>query len=83
MILSKVVPTAELINQIPFNLEVQFPRSSCHESKVTCIALDRHTGSQMVTGSSGDYTVKIWDMNMMNKQLRPNKEFKPFPGYPV
>lgn len=79
----KAAPASTLINQIPFDLEVQFPLSSCHNNKVTCIALDKHTGSQMVTGSSGDYTVKIWDMNFMNKQLRPNKEFKPFPGYPV
>jgi WD40 repeat protein len=37
----------------------------------------------MLTGSSGDYTVKIWDMNTMNKGLRPYKDFRPFDGHPV
>lgn len=37
----------------------------------------------MITGSSGDYIVKIWDMNTMNKGLRPYKEFKPFDGHPI
>jgi hypothetical protein len=37
----------------------------------------------MLTGSSGDYVVKIWDMTTMNKSLRPYKEFRPFDGHPV
>jgi WD repeat-containing protein 70 len=37
----------------------------------------------MLTGSSGDYTVKVWDMTTMNKGLRPYKEFRPFDGHPV
>ena len=37
----------------------------------------------MLTGSDGDYTVKMWDMQTMNSNLRPFKEFKPFDGYPV
>jgi len=32
----------------------------------------------MLTGSDGDYTVKMWDMQTMNSNLRPFKEFKPF-----
>lgn len=37
----------------------------------------------MVTGSSGDYIVKIWDMTTMNMTLKPSKVLKPFDGYPV
>jgi WD40 repeat protein len=37
----------------------------------------------MLTGSSGDYTVKIWDFTTMNKLLKPSKEFKPFDGHPI
>lgn len=47
------------------------------------MTLDRHDGTRMLTGSSGDYTVKIWDMDRMVSTLRPFKEFKPFDGYPV
>jgi WD40 repeat protein len=36
-----------------------------------------------LTGSSGDYVAKIWDLTSMNKLLRPVKEFKPFPGHQV
>jgi len=37
----------------------------------------------MITGSDGDYTVKLWDMETMSSNLRPFKEFKPFDGHPV
>ena len=47
------------------------------------MCIDRHTGTQLLTGSSGDYVVKIWDMNTMNKSLLPYKEFRPFDGHPV
>lgn len=37
----------------------------------------------MLTGTSGDYKIKVWNMNTMNKTLRAFKDFKPFDGHPV
>lgn len=47
------------------------------------MALDRHCGTQMLTGSDGDYMVKLWDMETMSSTLRPFKQLKPFDGHPV
>ena len=73
----------QLISQIPLSMEATFPSSSCHDKGVSAIALDKNQGRYMVTGSGGDYAIKLWDFQEMNKTLRPYKEFKPFPGYPV
>lgn len=75
--------SSALLSQLPISHEVSFPVTSSHSRAITSIALDKHSGTQLLTGSSGDYVVKIWDMNTMNKQLRPTKEFKPFPGHQI
>ena len=47
------------------------------------MALDKHCGTQLLTGSDGDYIVKLWDMDHMNNLLKPFKTLKPFDGHPV
>ena len=70
-------------HKIPVSHEVVFPSSSCHHATITAIAFDKHTNTQMATGSSGDYKIKLWDFTSMNKALRPYKEHIPFDGHPV
>ena len=81
--IGNAAPSSTLLSSLPISHEIAFPPTSSHSRAITAIALDKHTATQMITGSSGDYTVKIWDMNSMNKQLRPKKEFQPFPGHPI
>jgi WD40 repeat protein len=69
--------------QICISHEISFPRSSCHVKGITAIAFDKVSGSQMLTGGGGDYTLRVWDFNNMNKLLKPFKYFIPFDGHPV
>lgn len=48
--------------KIPLCREISFPESSCHNRGITALTLDKHSGTQMLTGSDGDYIVKMWDM---------------------
>ena len=62
---------------------LEFPETSCHVRGISAMAIDSVSGSVMLTGSSGDYMLKIWDLENMNQTMRPFKEFKPFDGHPI
>ena len=68
---------------LPVSHEIDFPELNAHNRTVTAMAFDKHTGTQMLTGDSGDYTVKLWDLNSMNSMMRSLKTFRPFDGHPV
>mmetsp|Transcript_2118 Transcript_2118/g.3175 ORF Transcript_2118/g.3175 Transcript_2118/m.3175 type:complete len:154 (-) Transcript_2118:453-914(-) len=70
-------------HKLPVDNEVLFPTGSTHHTAVTAMAFDRHTNTQMLTGSGGDYRVKVWDFMQMNKALKPFKDLVPFDGHPV
>jgi len=45
---------------------LEFPESSCHTRGISAMTIDSVSGSVMLTGSSGDYLLKIWDLENMN-----------------
>jgi len=45
---------------------LEFPESSCHIRGISAMTIDNVSGSVMLTGSSGDYLLKIWDLENMN-----------------
>lgn len=69
--------------RVPMTHEILFPESSSHVRGISAMALDKHTGTQLLTGSDGDYMLKLWDMESMSSSLRPFKQMKPFDGHPV
>jgi WD repeat-containing protein 70 len=63
---------------IPCSHEVKI---QAHNKGVLALAMDKE-GTKMATGGL-DYQLKIFDLDTMNQNLRPYKDFKPFDGHPV
>eukprot|EP00252_Welwitschia_mirabilis_P016073 TRINITY_DN3555_c0_g1_i1.p1 TRINITY_DN3555_c0_g1~~TRINITY_DN3555_c0_g1_i1.p1 ORF type:complete len:649 (-),score=147.52 TRINITY_DN3555_c0_g1_i1:268-2214(-) len=52
-----------------------------HSKVVSALAVD-HTGSRIITGSY-DYTVRMYDFQGMNSQLKSFRQLEPFEGHQV